>query len=177
MIRLQSSMSNHIPVSAAARALTPAPRPAALVRRLRASLPLLSLTPLPPPCWLFVLLPGRAAGSGPALPCCVSLSLPRSTAVSVRRRRAARAGHEAASCAFPAVPPAARPAPAAALSSWRNAAPDGGGPAGPGAPCRGKAGPGGGRGQFCGVLGHTFMEFLKGSGDYCQAQHDLYADK
>lgn len=31
--------------------------------------------------------------------------------------------------------------------------------------------------QFCGVLGHTFMEFLKGSGDYCQAQHDLYADK
>ncbi|XP_032340328.1 protein tyrosine phosphatase type IVA 1 isoform X3 [Camelus ferus] len=30
---------------------------------------------------------------------------------------------------------------------------------------------------FCGVLGHTFMEFLKGSGDYCQAQHDLYADK
>ncbi|KAG8524191.1 Protein tyrosine phosphatase type IVA 1, partial [Galemys pyrenaicus] len=30
--------------------------------------------------------------------------------------------------------------------------------------------------QFCGVLGHTFMEFLKGSGDYCQAQHDLYAD-
>ncbi|KAM8953050.1 uncharacterized protein RCH25_043822 [Pelodytes ibericus] len=31
--------------------------------------------------------------------------------------------------------------------------------------------------QFCGVLGHTFMEFLKGSGDYCQAQHDIYADK
>ncbi|KAM4870270.1 uncharacterized protein ACH125_020238 [Urocitellus parryii] len=31
--------------------------------------------------------------------------------------------------------------------------------------------------QFCGVFGHTFMEFLKGSGDYCQAQHDLYADK
>lgn len=31
--------------------------------------------------------------------------------------------------------------------------------------------------QFCGVLGHTFMEFLKGSGDYCQAQHDLYADE
>ena len=31
--------------------------------------------------------------------------------------------------------------------------------------------------QFCGVLGHTFMAFLKGSGDYCQAQHDLYADK
>ncbi|XP_060091360.1 uncharacterized LOC128125822 homolog isoform X3 [Heteronotia binoei] len=31
--------------------------------------------------------------------------------------------------------------------------------------------------QFCGVLGHTFMEFLKGSGDYCQAQHGLYADK
>ncbi|XP_069582790.1 uncharacterized protein [Ranitomeya imitator] len=31
--------------------------------------------------------------------------------------------------------------------------------------------------QFCGVLGHTFMEFLKGSGDYCQAQHDLNADK
>ncbi|XP_071998304.1 uncharacterized protein [Engystomops pustulosus] len=31
--------------------------------------------------------------------------------------------------------------------------------------------------QFCGVLGHTFMESLKGSGDYCQAQHDLYADK
>ncbi|XP_056344592.1 uncharacterized LOC128125822 homolog [Oenanthe melanoleuca] len=31
--------------------------------------------------------------------------------------------------------------------------------------------------QFCGVLGYTFMEFLKGSGDYCQAQHDLYADK
>ncbi|XP_066460287.1 uncharacterized homolog isoform X2 [Eleutherodactylus coqui] len=30
---------------------------------------------------------------------------------------------------------------------------------------------------FCGVLGHTFMEFLKGSGDYCQAQHALYADK
>ncbi|KAM8777775.1 uncharacterized protein V5649_015133 [Rhynchonycteris naso] len=30
--------------------------------------------------------------------------------------------------------------------------------------------------QFCGVLG-TFMEFLKGSGDYCQAQHDLYADE
>ena len=30
---------------------------------------------------------------------------------------------------------------------------------------------------FCGVLGHTFMEFLKGSGDYCQAQQDLYADK
>ncbi|KAG9344223.1 hypothetical protein JZ751_010892 [Albula glossodonta] len=30
--------------------------------------------------------------------------------------------------------------------------------------------------QFCGVLGHTFMEFLKGSGDYCQAQHDVYAD-
>ncbi|XP_071998303.1 uncharacterized protein [Engystomops pustulosus] len=30
---------------------------------------------------------------------------------------------------------------------------------------------------FCGVLGHTFMESLKGSGDYCQAQHDLYADK
>ncbi|XP_059586789.1 uncharacterized LOC128125822 homolog isoform X3 [Alligator mississippiensis] len=33
------------------------------------------------------------------------------------------------------------------------------------------------RRPFCGVLGHTFMEFLKGSGDYCQAQHDLYADK
>ncbi|GCC28881.1 hypothetical protein chiPu_0007315 [Chiloscyllium punctatum] len=31
--------------------------------------------------------------------------------------------------------------------------------------------------QFCGVLGRTFMEFLKGSGDYCQAQHDIYADK
>ncbi|KAM9317441.1 uncharacterized protein PAF06_008553 [Gastrophryne carolinensis] len=31
--------------------------------------------------------------------------------------------------------------------------------------------------QFCGVLGHTFMEFLKGSGDYCQAQHELYANK
>ncbi|KAM4806706.1 uncharacterized protein ACH125_026191 [Urocitellus parryii] len=30
---------------------------------------------------------------------------------------------------------------------------------------------------FCGVLDHTFMQFLKGSGDYCQAQHDLYADK
>ncbi|KAM9229343.1 uncharacterized protein PS065_005985 [Dugong dugon] len=31
--------------------------------------------------------------------------------------------------------------------------------------------------QFCGVFGHTFMEFLKGSGDYCQAQQDLNADK
>lgn len=31
--------------------------------------------------------------------------------------------------------------------------------------------------QFCGVLGHTFMEFLKGSGDYCQAQHAAYADE
>ncbi|KAM5290969.1 uncharacterized protein AAES06_006994 [Glossophaga mutica] len=31
--------------------------------------------------------------------------------------------------------------------------------------------------QFCGVLGHIFMEFLKGSGDYCQAQHDLNAGK
>lgn len=31
--------------------------------------------------------------------------------------------------------------------------------------------------QFCGVLGHTFMEFLKGSGDYCQAQHATYADE
>lgn len=31
--------------------------------------------------------------------------------------------------------------------------------------------------QFCGVLGHTFMEFLKGSGDYCQAQHGVYAEK
>ncbi|KAF7703675.1 hypothetical protein HF521_022682 [Silurus meridionalis] len=31
--------------------------------------------------------------------------------------------------------------------------------------------------QFCGVLGHTFMEFLKGSGDYCQAQHGVYADE
>ncbi|KAM4849825.1 uncharacterized protein ACOB7L_009389 [Callospermophilus lateralis] len=30
---------------------------------------------------------------------------------------------------------------------------------------------------FCGVLGHAFMEFLKGPGDYCQAQHDLYEDK
>ncbi|KAM5315074.1 uncharacterized protein AAES06_020473 [Glossophaga mutica] len=30
---------------------------------------------------------------------------------------------------------------------------------------------------FCGVLGHAFMEFLKGSGDYCQAQHDLHAGK
>ncbi|KAI7794817.1 putative actin cytoskeleton-regulatory complex protein pan1-like [Triplophysa rosa] len=27
--------------------------------------------------------------------------------------------------------------------------------------------------QFCGVLGHTFMEFLKDSGDYCQAQHGV----
>ncbi len=31
--------------------------------------------------------------------------------------------------------------------------------------------------QFCGVLGHTFMEFLKGSGDYCQAQHGVCAEK
>ncbi|KAM6972746.1 uncharacterized protein FYW47_004901 [Aplochiton taeniatus] len=31
--------------------------------------------------------------------------------------------------------------------------------------------------QFRGVLGHTFMEFLKGSGDYCQAQHGAYADE
>ncbi|KAM8843486.1 uncharacterized protein ACB057_011605 [Neosynchiropus ocellatus] len=31
--------------------------------------------------------------------------------------------------------------------------------------------------QFCGVLGHTFMEFLKGSGDYCQAQHVADADE
>lgn len=31
--------------------------------------------------------------------------------------------------------------------------------------------------QFRGVLGHTFMEFLKGSGDYCQAQHAAYADE
>lgn len=31
--------------------------------------------------------------------------------------------------------------------------------------------------QFCGVLGHTFMEFLKGSGDYCQAQHVVDADE
>ncbi|MEQ2288025.1 hypothetical protein AMECASPLE_018752, partial [Ameca splendens] len=31
--------------------------------------------------------------------------------------------------------------------------------------------------QFCGVLGRTFMEFLKGSGDYCQAQHAAYADE
>ncbi|KAM5221065.1 uncharacterized protein ACOB6Z_017523 [Ctenodactylus gundi] len=30
---------------------------------------------------------------------------------------------------------------------------------------------------FCGILGHPFMEFLKVSGNYCQAQHDLYADK
>lgn len=30
---------------------------------------------------------------------------------------------------------------------------------------------------FCGVLGHAFMEFLKGPRDYCQAQHDLYEDK
>lgn len=25
--------------------------------------------------------------------------------------------------------------------------------------------------QFCGELGHTFMEFVTNSGDYCQAQH------
>ncbi|KAB0363458.1 hypothetical protein FD754_007614 [Muntiacus muntjak] len=31
--------------------------------------------------------------------------------------------------------------------------------------------------QFCDVLGHTFMEFLKDSGDYCQAQHNLCADR
>ena len=31
--------------------------------------------------------------------------------------------------------------------------------------------------QFCGVLHHTFMKFLKGSGDYCEALHDLYAEK
>ncbi|KAM9186035.1 uncharacterized protein PS065_021030 [Dugong dugon] len=31
--------------------------------------------------------------------------------------------------------------------------------------------------QFCGVLGQAFMEFLKGRGDYWQAQHDLCADK
>lgn len=30
---------------------------------------------------------------------------------------------------------------------------------------------------FCGVLGHAFMEFLKGPRDYCQEQHDLYEDK
>jgi len=30
---------------------------------------------------------------------------------------------------------------------------------------------------FCGVLGHAFMEFLKGPRNYCQAQHDLYEDK
>ncbi|KAM6173718.1 uncharacterized protein O8D03_005926 [Erethizon dorsatum] len=30
---------------------------------------------------------------------------------------------------------------------------------------------------FCGILGHTFMEFLKGLGDYCQAQHGLDEDK
>lgn len=29
----------------------------------------------------------------------------------------------------------------------------------------------------CGVLGHAFMEFLKGPGEYRQAQHDLYEDK
>lgn len=29
----------------------------------------------------------------------------------------------------------------------------------------------------CGVLGHTFLEFVKGSVDYCQAHHDLCADK
>jgi hypothetical protein len=26
--------------------------------------------------------------------------------------------------------------------------------------------------QFCGELGHTFMEFVTNSGDYCQAQHE-----
>ncbi|PVD32046.1 hypothetical protein C0Q70_07473 [Pomacea canaliculata] len=26
---------------------------------------------------------------------------------------------------------------------------------------------------FCGELGHTFMEFVTNSGDYCQAQHEL----
>ncbi|KAM5299510.1 uncharacterized protein ACOB6Z_007477 [Ctenodactylus gundi] len=31
--------------------------------------------------------------------------------------------------------------------------------------------------QLCGVLGHTFMEFLKGTGDDGQGQRDLYADK
>ncbi|XP_075923389.1 uncharacterized protein LOC142924643 [Petromyzon marinus] len=30
---------------------------------------------------------------------------------------------------------------------------------------------------FCGVLGVTFMEFVKARGDYCQAQHGLLADK
>lgn len=30
---------------------------------------------------------------------------------------------------------------------------------------------------YCGFLGHAFMEFLKGPGDYRQAQHDLYEDK
>lgn len=31
--------------------------------------------------------------------------------------------------------------------------------------------------QFCGVLSGTFMDFLKGSGDCCQAEQYLYADK
>ncbi|XP_061410167.1 uncharacterized LOC128125822 homolog, partial [Lethenteron reissneri] len=31
--------------------------------------------------------------------------------------------------------------------------------------------------QFCGVLGRTFMEFVKGRGEYCQAQHEVFADK
>ncbi|KAM4839736.1 LOW QUALITY PROTEIN: uncharacterized protein ACH125_014634 [Urocitellus parryii] len=31
---------------------------------------------------------------------------------------------------------------------------------------------------FCDVLGHTwFLKAVQGSGDYCMAQHDLYADK